>query len=558
MNSKKLLALLLVLVMALGVFAACGTPDKPDAPKEYTGAMVENGNTYADPNWLPVVKNPITISAIVRDPLVNGNVYQERTIWKEIADTTGVTIELQVTTATEPEQLMFASRNYPDVAFRIYVDEMQNQAAYAGDIVELTDEMLETYAPNWYNLFMEYPDIYRMCLLPNGKLYFLPQWIMQEHAYELRDAFWINETWLDELGLDIPKTTDDFLNYLRAVKAQAGTGSIPENVAPLWMRCNLVNIGGYYSIMDWYGAFNGFDNDIVVDGKVTHNALNKNIIPAMKYVAQLYGEGLLNDDCMEGNWTKYQEAIGNSFNDTDTPWVGSFFAYSIANVVKPDYIAVAPLDTGTGIKPLVRSFGADNRIIDNAFSIFSTSQYPIAILRTFDHYAVGEGAMRAVIGEEGEDKRWYQLEDGTYMYPEVDEDAPTGNWDTNMMGWNDTAPGIVTPDLVEQLARNAKEDIDSREYIYENLYKPYLPGNMQLYPTDAINLLTTDEASQAELIRTQRNSIINTFARKWIQGKSTPEDDWDMFQTALKNSGIQTRLDLLQKAYDQYASSGLE
>ena len=46
-KTRKILCLVLVLVMALGVFAACGGPDKPDGPGEgeYTGAMVENGNT---------------------------------------------------------------------------------------------------------------------------------------------------------------------------------------------------------------------------------------------------------------------------------------------------------------------------------------------------------------------------------------------------------------------------------------------------------------------------------------------------------------------------------
>ncbi len=555
-KTRKILCLVLVLVMALGVFAACGNPDKPDGPGagEYTGAMVENGNTYADPNWLPVVKNPITITAIVRDPLIAGNVYQERTIWKEFAETTGVNIELQVTTTTEPEQLMFASRNYPDVAFRIYVDEMQAQAAYAGDIVELTDEMLETYAPNYYNLFVEYQDIYKMCLLPDGKLYFLPQWVMEENAYNLRDCFFINETWLDELGLDEPKTTDDYLNYLRAVKAQAGQGSIPENVAPLWMRCNLVNIGGFYSIMDWYGAWNGFDYEYVKDGKVLHNCTEKSIIPAMKYITQLKQEGLLNTDHMEGNWTKYQEAIGSSYDGASTPWVGSFFGYSISEFMKPDYKAIAPLDTGTGVEPLVRTFGAHNRIIDNAFSIFSTSQYPIAILRAFDHYGTGEGALRAVTGEEGEDLQWYKDENGQYRWT---DNTWSNQENTNSYGWNDTAPGVITEDIVAQLEESVMDDTDGRAYLYKNLYKQYVPDNMMLYNTDWINYLTTDEASQAEMIRVQRGNIIGTFYKRWLNGKSTPEDDWDQFQQALKNAGHETRIALLQKAYDAYMAEGI-
>ncbi len=553
MNFRKILALALVLIMALGVFAACGQPSNPDDSKEYTGEMADNGNTYADPNWLPVVKNPIQVEGIVHDPKMPGAPFELRSIFNEIAETTGVHITMQLAATQEICTLMFASRNYPDFSFRIFVDDMQNQACYEGDILQLTDEILEKYAPNYYQLFVENPDIYKMCLLPDGNLYFFPQWVMEEHSYQLRDGFWINETWLDELGLDLPTTTDEYLNYLRAVKAQAGQGSIPENAAPLFVRGGLENIGGAYSILDWFGVFNGFEYEIVDNGVVKHNAQNPNIKQGMKFLGQLYSEGLINNNAFTVTWAEYQVVIGDDHAGDETPWTGSFFAFDLGESLKEDYCAVQPLQTGTGLPVYVRSFGADNRIIDNALSIFTSSENQIALIRAFDHYATGEGAMRAVIGEQGEDKQWYKKDDGTYAYA---EDA-WGTDNPERFGWNDYGPGVVTPDITDQLNAESMEDHDSRAYVYEHIYKQYIPKDKTLYPTDAINYLTPDEAAQAELIRTQCRNVVNTFYRKWFQAKTNVDDEWDMFQMALKNSGIETRLALLQKAYDAYMANSI-
>ncbi len=274
---RKIFALVLAALSLLTLFAACGNgenpdnPDNPSNPGGYTGEMLEGGNTYADPSMMPVVKNPITVSAMVRDPNVAGAVYQDRTIWKEFADTTGITLDLQVTTTIEPEQLMFASRNYPDIAFRIYVDTTQLEACYNGDILELTDEMLSKYAPNWYSLFTERPEVYRATLMPDGKLYSLPQIVMEESAYMMRDMHVINTTWLDELGLDMPTTLEEYTEFLRAVKNARGTGSIPENAAPLYMRMNVTNIGGYFSILDMFGVYQGLNYEIVENGVVKNN-----------------------------------------------------------------------------------------------------------------------------------------------------------------------------------------------------------------------------------------------------------------------------------------------
>ena len=101
-------------------------------------------------------------------------------------------------------------------------------------------------------------------------------------------------------------------------------------------------------------------------------------------------------------------------------------------------------------------------------------------------------------------------------------------------------------------------DPDNRCYAYEYVYKDYLPKDKQLFVSDALLYLTPDELSQCTIIQNKCSGIINTFVNKWIQGKSDIDDEWDMFQLALKNSGFITRIELCQKAWDLYCAAELD
>ncbi len=260
----------------------------------------------------------------------------------------------------------------------------------------------------------------------------------------------------------------------------------------------------------------------------------------------------MSEEGIEGDWTKYTTAIGADYSAGSTPWVGSYFGYAIGAGQEEEYAAIAPLDAGAENGPYVRDFGFENRIIPKALAIFATSKYPIAILRAFDHYATGENAMRAVIGEQGEDKQWYKKDDGTYSYTDFTWNNPSN---TSTYGWNDTAPGVVTPEIVDQLTAEQGKEESSRIYIYNNLYKQYLPDDKQLYAKAALEYLSADEYAEAENIRVTVNKAFNNYFKKWYTGKANVEDDWDTFQDQLVNLGIERRTELLQKAWDAYVEA---
>ena len=71
---------------------------------------------------------------------------------------------------------------------------------------------------------------------------------MDENDYGMRDGWFINKDWLDKLGLDIPVTTDDFYNVLKAFRDASENGTLPADIIPWYFRYNQT-VGGQYDIL---------------------------------------------------------------------------------------------------------------------------------------------------------------------------------------------------------------------------------------------------------------------------------------------------------------------
>ena len=65
----------------------------------------------------------------------------------------------------------------------------------------------------------EYPDIRKGLTMPDGNIYSLPSFYDPALLSMLIGTpIWINQEWLDQLGMKEPQTTEEFYAYLKAVK----------------------------------------------------------------------------------------------------------------------------------------------------------------------------------------------------------------------------------------------------------------------------------------------------------------------------------------------------
>lgn len=130
---------------------------------------------------------------------------------------------------TEKRNLAFASDDLPDIILRAKISP-QEEMKYAanGQLVAL-DEYLD-YAPNLSALIEQDDAIRKGITMPDGHIYSCPQ--LNKTEGNLIHHYWINKTWLDNLGLEAPTTVDELYDVLVAFRDNDPNGNGQKDEIP--------------------------------------------------------------------------------------------------------------------------------------------------------------------------------------------------------------------------------------------------------------------------------------------------------------------------------------
>ncbi|WP_252891305.1 extracellular solute-binding protein [Thermoclostridium stercorarium] len=209
---KTLLMLLLVLAV---LTTACGAPAaKPDGGESQKADTIIAAPVPGSDGKISDEK--ITLRAF-QYVLENQQVdFDNMWFYQELEKKTNIHIEWELVKDADWNtklNLMFASGDWPDMILRGEVD-IEEYGVNQGILVPL-DDYIEKYMPNYYSrLYLN--DAYVSIPASDGKMYYIGNLIAQNVNHE--SHWFINKTWLDNLGLEIPKTVDELTNVLRAFR----------------------------------------------------------------------------------------------------------------------------------------------------------------------------------------------------------------------------------------------------------------------------------------------------------------------------------------------------
>jgi len=547
----RLLALMVITVLLVALLAGCvsgpATTQKPTTTGGTTATatttaskpVLPDGGVTNPTGYEPIVNQPITLTAAIIYGAHMGD-FTKYEIWKNIETKTGIKLELNILADREKVNLMFASRDFPDIAFRL---DPQNtsvmDAAEAGDLVQL-DPLLEQYAPIWNEFFQENPLMAKYVQVRDGKIYSLPYVEWLEWNTNLRDQWFINGDWLNELNLPEPKTTADFKDYLIKVKENAGKGSIPANAIPFYILYNSY-IGGQFDVYASFGVYmcqtNGQNYLYMDNGKIKSQVANPNLKEAIKYLADLYQSGLMAPEIFTDDWGAYVSKI------TSEPAItGSLGTHN--NNGKTWWKAIGPLDSGNNRPSYIRAQSKGVRL--NAFMIFKDNKYPVASLRLANMLSDPEGLLfEEFLGYEG------------IHYNKVgDKYERVAMVDTTKQGENLKPLGNYTIALIDDnivskfLSFPATKTKDTREYDYLNRYKSHVPTEMQI-PSIPDTYFTSQENELIAQYATDCDAFLKKTVATWITGDADIELEWDGLLAKLNKMGYQDYINLMQKGYNK-------
>lgn len=200
---------------------------------------------------------------------------------EELQKQLGVTIEFIHPSSDSGEafNLMLASDELPDLISHYWPDFPggPDKAITDGYIMDIT-ELTEAYAPNFNKMLDENPDYVPYVKTDKGSIFQLPY----VTAAKSTGGFVIRQDWLDDLGLSMPETIDEWENVLTQFKEKKGAK------APF--SSELVNIfrnggfsGAYDIMLGWY----------VDDGEVKFGYAEPGYKDFLTKMNEWYNKGLI-------------------------------------------------------------------------------------------------------------------------------------------------------------------------------------------------------------------------------------------------------------------------
>ncbi|GHU70421.1 ABC transporter substrate-binding protein [Clostridia bacterium] len=459
-------------------------------------------------------------------------------VWDYIKAGTGINFERIVVQDAEQVNLLFASRDYPDLMANVGASFTNRQyAAEAGDLVDL-GKYLPDYAPSWQAFFDENPLVYNMELI-DGQLFSLPYLCFNKYDRGLRDQWLYVYPWLEEVGLDVPTTTDEFKEVLLAIKNAAGTGSIPENVIPFYILFDSY-VGGQFDILGAFGVVTTTAEYLAVDpdGKVVSNAVNPDIIPALEYIQQLYKLGLIPTECFTDDWNTYLSKVSSN-----PPVVFSY--YSFANRLPAMTYPMGTLDSGTGKKAYMRPQAYTANPVRSTM-VFSKNPYIERTVEFFEWAAEYENVVTLCYGLEG--VVWDYNEDGKFQLNFWEESQALMNEHAKQLGFNNSWFSFGTRDLYENhFYFPASDVVGTREWGYESFYKDQLPDWDVIFTAGSLDADSTAIMAQydTDITNYRKQTIAN-----WIMNSSDIRTEWDGYVAQMESLGLSDALQLKQQAYD--------
>jgi putative aldouronate transport system substrate-binding protein len=257
----------------------------------------------------------------------------EKLVYKRLEEKTGIHIDWTNYTSDafiEKRNLAVATGELPDAIFDAgYTDYDLLKLAKDGTIIPLED-LIEKYMPNFSKVLADAPEYKSMITAPDGHIYSFP-WIEQlgsgkESIHSVNDFPWINMEWLNKLGLQMPKTTEELKQVLIAFKTKDPNGNGKADEIPL----SYINSPGggedLSFLFNSFGLGDNWDHTVVSnDGKVLFTASDDGFKKGVAYINDLYKNGLIDIEAPTQDWNTY---LAKGKDDR----YGLYFTWDKANI----------------------------------------------------------------------------------------------------------------------------------------------------------------------------------------------------------------------------------
>lgn len=570
---QKTAAIVLAVSMAVSL-AACGkqageTGNAGSAANtENTGsadtqASSGTGSVEVNETGYPITSEEITVTAA--GPMPSGcEDWSQLAVIDEYANRLGIRLDcdfyetdwetqltLKVAGDELPDMLIGCSMNVSDV----------NEWGGEGYFLDLSQYM--DLMPNLKAYFDQYPELEAYCTTSDGHIYGLPK-LKVDMTDRLTRSF-INKQWLDNLGLSMPTSIDEYYDVLVAFKEQDANGNgDPDDEIPLLFTSDS---GGYTALektlLDAYGIFTTDPNYVLQadeSGKVELANINDTYKEYLRFMHRLYAEGLMEQEAFtitgDEITTKQQGDVYGSFGCGSAPFV-------MANKdISYDANWMALSGMSSELHPKREASIASPVQNSILVAVNGNTEYPEALARFIDYFYTEEGMLSATKGYDGVT---FDMVQDDLLGTEVPEmripDGYTSGEEFRYKGAIlNEALNLVEKNIDRQaMFESDREVLEKPEFVEKygwaarviDAFKSDDVTGVEAYPVVSY---TSDEVEERGAVYKDITTYLKQARAQFITGELDLDKDWDTYVNTLNQMNLGRLLEIEQAAYDRYAA----
>ncbi len=539
---KKSLSLLLALLLCVGLLASCADSAEPSPSTTPTPTASTPGGTDPEPvdtefAWplaetatFQLWNGPMSTTANMTSP-------NDSFAYQEAERRTNVRIEwLQPAEGQQDEQflLIIASDNYPDGFMGGNYLGGLDKFVDDGIIMDLR-ELVEAYAPNWLSMANIDTVTWKKNVTDSGRV---PGFY--NISYEVEPTWWgpqLREDYLQDFGMDMPVTYDDWFEYLTKAKDEKG--------ADRGYMFRGVN-GLDDNMLAGYDLIQGF---FAKDGQIKFGPTDDNFLGYLTTMNKWFSAGLIDPD-YTARATSYFGDSAVILNNEVSAWHSFWTMFDIHKMQATDEnfqgVAVAPPVQAAGQTRKMTIFSVpDSRVGTNINTISTQCEDPVTLVRWFDYFYGDEGEILADYGVEGQG---YTMVDGRPQLTDMIMSNPDG------LSQNDAFALYTIGSFHSRQYDWARANSGRSEYCLNA--GPTWDANWDMnsgYESMLGVTLSESESAVYTPLINDINTYITESVVAFING-TKPLSEFDSYRAQLENMRIDECIELYQAAYNRYAA----
>lgn len=479
---------------------------------------------------------------------INGNLvgvkatHDEVPFFQDWQKQTGVSLSFTAPPTGQTKEamnVMLASGDLPDMIEYNFLGDFPGgpeKAINDGYILKLND-LIDKHAPNLKKFLQENPDIDKMVKTDSGSYYAFP-FIRGDEYLRVFQGPIIRKDWLDELGLPVPETIEDWTTTLTAFKEKKGASASFAVVS----KPRFFNESGNGAFLGAFGVTRGF---YLEEGTIKFGPAENGFKEYLSLFRQWYKDGLLDKNIATADTKSLDGNMASGATGASVGNAGGGIGKWQPLVESNDKEAVlvgAPYPVlNKGDKP---KFGQKHKAYasEGTVAITTAAKDPVLAVKMLDYGYSEEGRMFFNFGTEGVS---YNLEDGYPKYTDLllanpDKLAPAQAISLYTRG-SYNGPFIQDKRYAEQFfaLQTQRDAVVTWQNTDADKYSlpPITP--------------TPEESTEYAKIMNDINTLVDEMTLKIILG-AEPVDQFESYISKMNSLHLDRAIEIQQAALDRY------